>query len=180
MQLGSQKTVLGCALFSDLSMLWYSVAFNIAQASDPSRTQRQARYSPRPEPQSHDQLVAANASYGEVIAQYAEAAEQAQQPAGRGECWDLANEAIKSCSEFDVPQPVPSISRTHGHLIYEGKAWGKAASQQTGRWRGHDVMIRRGDIVEWRRVKIRESGAPAGSWSTLGDPDRTYALSQQS
>jgi len=41
-----------------------------------------------------------------------------------------------------------------------------------GRWRGGDNRIRRGDIVEWRKVRIgRQSG-----FATLGDPDHTAII----
>lgn len=45
-----------------------------------------------------------------------------------------------------------------------------------GRWRGGDDRIRRGDIAEWRRVKIGIKGAPPGSFYTLGDPDHTAVI----
>ncbi|KAI0799581.1 hypothetical protein BC629DRAFT_1591766 [Irpex lacteus] len=33
------------------------------------------------------------------------------------------NEALKQFDQYDyIPKPVPSIHRTHGHLIFEGKA----------------------------------------------------------
>jgi hypothetical protein len=41
-----------------------------------------------------------------------------------------------------------------------------------GRWRGGDNRIRRGDIVEWRKVRI---GLPGG-FATLGDPDHTAII----
>lgn len=67
-------------------------------------------------------------------------------------CWDMANEALLECAKHGLPPPVTSINRTHGHLIFEGKAWGKGPDQQTGRWRGGDNSVRRGDIVEWNTV----------------------------
>ena len=36
--------------------------------------------------------------------------------------------------------------------------------------------MRRGDIVEWRRVKINVVNALPGSWATLGDPDHTAVI----
>lgn len=64
----------------------------------------------------------------------------------------MANEALLACTQYDVPTPTRSINRTHGHLIFEGRAWGKRPEEQIGRWRGGDDRIRRGDIVEWNTV----------------------------
>jgi len=64
----------------------------------------------------------------------------------------MANEALLTCDQYDVPSPVKSINRTHGCLIYEARAWGKRPNEQIGRWRGGDTSVRRGDIVEWNSV----------------------------
>jgi len=119
--------------------------------------------------------VAAYETYGEAIASYAESFEGTGQFCARGECWDLANEGIQYVSQFEgIPKPVRSIGRTHGHLIFEGKAMGK--NKQVGRWRGGDDRVRRGDIVEWRTVRIATVGAPRGAVSILGDPDHTAVI----
>ena len=39
---------------------------------------------------------------------------------------------------------------------------------------------RRGDIVEWRTVKIGIVDAPRGSWAILGDPDHTAVITRDS
>jgi hypothetical protein len=134
---------------------------------------RDVAYLPRPKALGKETLVEANLTYGETIASFAESFLGNGEYCARGECWDLANEALKYFDEFEyVPKPVPSISRTHGHLIYEGKALGKGQGM-VGRWRGGDDRVRRGDIVEWRSVRIGIYGAPPGSYSILGDPDHT-------
>jgi hypothetical protein len=124
-------------------------------------------------------LVEAHETYGETIAAFAEGFVGTGEYCARGECWDLADQALKYFDEFDyVPKPVPSLSRTHGHLIFEGRADGKGRTR--GRWRGGDDRVRRGDIVEWRNVKINVVGARAGSWVTLGDPDHTAVVVRDS
>lgn len=61
--------------------------------------------------------------------------------APKGECWDMASEALASVT--DLPPPVPSIARTHGHLIFCGSAKSKDVKRdQRGRWRGVGAHLR--------------------------------------
>ncbi|GJE88899.1 CHAP domain-containing protein [Phanerochaete sordida] len=176
-QRGPHKTVFGGILFADLSMVWYSVQFDTtnpdADPNDPSAVQRSAKYLPRPAPKDRAALLAAHETYGETVAAFAEGYAGSGEYCARGECWDLANEALRYFDAFEyVPKPVPSISRTHGHLIFCGKA-GSGGNWQDGRWRGGDDRVRRGDIVEWRRVRV---GMPGGGYTLLGDPDHTAVV----
>lgn len=172
---GGSKTLFVCILFSDLSVCWYTVKFPTTGTSDPNdvrAVQRSARYLPRPKAMDGDALLAAHETYGETIAGFAESFLGTGQFCARGECWDLASEALKYFQQFDyIPRPISSISRTHGHLIFEGKILGDGA--QVGRWRGGDDRVRRGDIAEWRSVRITMG---RGSWATLGDPDHTAVI----
>lgn len=174
------KTIFAGFLFADLSMCWYSVSFPATSHADPNDTQavqRSARYLARPQPKDHAALVEARETYGETIAAFAESFEGTGQYCARGECWDLANEALKYFEQYDyVLKPVPSISRTHGHLIFEGKAEGNGAIQ-VGRWRGGDDRVRRGDIVEWRSVRV---GMGAHGYAMLGSPDHTAVIVSES
>ncbi|TFK92889.1 hypothetical protein K466DRAFT_643099 [Polyporus arcularius HHB13444] len=175
---GTTQTISGGVLFSDLSMCWYSVSWPQTappthDANDSRIVHRSARYLPRPSPWSREQLIDAHETYGETVAGFAESFEDGGQPCARGECWDLANEALKYFEQYDyVPKPVPSVSRTHGHLIYEGKASEKGKTQM-GRWRGGDDRVRRGDIVEWRSARV---GTGPLSWAMLGNPDHTAVI----
>lgn len=173
---GNMQTTQMVVLFSDLSVCWASVTFNKANPSD---AQRHAEYLTPPTQLSKDVLIEAHETYGETIAAFAESFLQSGQFCARGECWDLANEAIKYFEQFDyVPKPIPSLNRTHGHLIFEGRALGKG--KQVGRWRGGDDRVRRGDIVEWRSVKINFVNAVPGSWAILGDPEHTAVITKDS
>ncbi|RPD76971.1 hypothetical protein L226DRAFT_483206 [Lentinus tigrinus ALCF2SS1-7] len=175
---GRTQTVSGGVLFSDLSMCWYSVswpqhALSTHNANDTRTVQRRAQYLPCPLPWPRERLVDAHETYGETIAGFAESFEGGDQPCARGECWDLAHEALKYFEQYDyVPKPIQSISRTHGHLIYEGRASDKGRTQ-LGRWRGGDDRVRRGDIVEWRSARV---GTGPLSWSMLGNPDHTAVI----
>lgn len=175
MSRGSQKTISVAAIFSDLSIFWGTVEFTTNNPSDMSQVKRNAVYLPRPKVLGRQELVEAHETYGETIALYAESFLGTGQPCARGECWDLADQALKYFEQYDyIPKPVQSIARTHGHLIYEGKA-SNQGKEMVGRWRGGDDRIRRGDIAEWREVKIGTKGAPGG-FSLLGFPDHTSVI----
>ena len=136
-----------------------------------SRVIREAKYLDCPEPLSAEMLWDACSTYGEQVAQFAERAEAGGVPIARGECWDLASEALAGIT--GLPPPVPAIARTHGHLLYSGSASGKdLRHQQQGIWRGGDTCIRRGDIVEWRTVRLRTERG----WADLGNPDHTALI----
>jgi len=179
---GDIRTLFAGTVFADLSVCWFTVKYSMSSNADPndsSRVERSVQYLPRPRSMDKVALVDAHETYGETIAAFAESFDGTGEFCGRGECWDLASEALKYFDAYDyVPKPVPSISRTHGHLIFEGKAMGK--SKMVGRWRGGDDRVRRGDIVEWRKVKINTVGASPYSWATLGDPDHTAVIVRDS
>ena len=172
---GPNKTVLGAGLFSDLSFCWYSVKFSISSRTDPNDTRavtRSAQYLPPPKALDRDALLLAHETYGDTVAAFAESFEGTDQYCARGECWDLASEALKYFDEFDyIPKPLPSTSCTHGHLIFSGKA--SSSSQQVGFWRGGDDRIRRGDILQWKNGKI---GMGPRGHATLGNPDHTAVI----
>ncbi|KZT58073.1 hypothetical protein CALCODRAFT_259471 [Calocera cornea HHB12733] len=172
---GDEMTRIGYVLFADLSVLWYRVQWN-SQRHDPNSVQREAMYRPPPEPWSSDLLRWANELYGEELVAFAENSEAAGQPIGRGECWDLAHSGLQSIltnpATAHFPKPVQSISRTHGHLFFAGSGAANY-NAQVGRWRGGDDRVRRGDIVEWNRVKIQTTD---GGRMTLGDPEHTAII----
>ncbi|KAI0789205.1 hypothetical protein C8Q75DRAFT_718650 [Abortiporus biennis] len=174
---GSSKTLYGGMVFADLTFCWYKVIFSTTSDDDPNDSrvvQRFAWYTARPDAWGKDALVAAHETYGETVAGFAESYEGTGQYCGRGECWDLASEGLKYFDQFDyVPKPVPSLSRTHGHLIYEAKAKGLGQSNQIGRWRGGDDRIRRGDIAQWLSAKV---GSGPNGHTVLGNPDHTAII----
>lgn len=166
---GSVSTTHIGIFFSDLSIFWGTVEYPTADVL--STVRRSCCFLAPPRPLQRQPLLHAHATYGETIALFAESFLGTGQYCARGECWDLAHEALKYFASFDyVPKPIPSISRTHGHLIYEAKASGDGMAV-AGRWRGGDDTIRRGDIVEWRKVRI--GAARRGSYYILGEPDHT-------
>ena len=162
---GRSKTARGVMLFSDLSMCWYSVMYGSGGAPT-----RWARFRPRPEPMSGAALRRAAQTHGVAVAAFAKRAEASGRPVARGECWDVANEAIQHAATLCAQPrdaPILSTSRAHGHLLFCGRPG-------VGRWRGGDDCLRAGDVVEWRRVRI--GAKQFGAFAILGDPDHTAVL----
>ncbi|KAH9948519.1 hypothetical protein B0H21DRAFT_846725, partial [Amylocystis lapponica] len=167
---GPSKTLHAGVLFADLSTCWFSVSFSTTARAPPADTRavpRSASFLPRPAPLPAPALRAAHATYGDTVAGFAESFAGGGAPCARGECWDLASEALRYVAQFAyVPAPVPSVARTHGHLLFAGRPAG-------GRWRGGDDRVRRGDVVEWRTARVVRG---PGQWSTLGAPDHTAVV----
>src|SRR6266702_4131672 len=130
---------------------------------------RWARFRPRPEPMSAAALRRAAQTHGVAVAAFAARAEASGRPVARGECWDIAHEAILHAGTLCAPRdaPILSTSRAHGHLLFCGRPG-------VGRWRGGDDRLRAGDVVEWRSVRI--GAAQFGAFAVLGDPDHTAVL----
>lgn len=173
-QSGDSKTVIGCALFGDASIAWWRLGWKVSEERSGRLETREGRYRGIPAPWDGDRLYEASELYGPLLVDFALKAVQSRKPVRRGECWDVAAAGLDYIKETrpDLPSPFPSIGRTHGHLIFYGRAGG----QGLGKWRGGDAYVRPGDIVEWRTVKIREVGMGPGSYSTLGDPDVSHFL----
>lgn len=140
-----EEEQVGAILFGDLSSLWYKISYSPSNPAD--SMQCKVAYAEPPRPWLDSSLLQSSAaSYGELVARACEAWEG--QVVGDGECWTLANEAIKQCNESqgwgEDSKMLQTVERTHGHLMYYAEA-GKG-----GLWRGGDVgCVRRGDVLEW-------------------------------
>ncbi|GAA5920468.1 hypothetical protein JCM1841_003496 [Sporobolomyces salmonicolor] len=176
-QCGDTKQLLGVALSGDASIAWWRLTWTgsaEARGTAQDEVQREARYRPVPAPADGAALHAAHELYGPRLARFAREAVARGAPVGRGECWDLAHEALEAIKSEGGGRswaPFPSVGRTHGRRLFYAKA--AQGGETYGRWEGGDPYVREGDIVEWRKVRISEEGAPSGSWSLLGDPDHT-------
>ena len=174
MTTGYHKAINIGVLFSDLSVFWGTVEFVTTSPKDPKTTKRSAKYLRCPDALPREILIEAHKTYGDTIALFAESYLNTGQVCARGECWDLANEGLKYCANFDyIPKPVLSTSCTHGHLIYEARAQDHGKKME-GRWRGGDDRIRRGDIVQWKNARL---GAGNGGYFIMGNPDHTSIVS---
>ncbi|KPV74308.1 uncharacterized protein RHOBADRAFT_44795, partial [Rhodotorula graminis WP1] len=171
-QRNSLKQHVGVALFADASVAWWRISWT-AESERAGRAhldaERDARYRPRPDVASWDAhaLYAHSEALGAAVASFAEDAVERGEPVARGECWDLASEALGAAgaAASGGDKAFPSIGRTHGALLYH------AAAGQDGTWTGGDAYVRAGDVVEWRSVRICEVGARRGEYMMLGDPD---------
>ncbi|EPQ55694.1 hypothetical protein GLOTRDRAFT_128906 [Gloeophyllum trabeum ATCC 11539] len=138
---GKDETLTAGVLFSDLSICWFSLSFTRGDAdADPNRAGRAARYRPPPPPLDRDSLVRAHGVYGEAVAGFV---------ARFTGTANMAAEALRQFERFPgVEPPVPSVYRTHGHLVFAG-----SADTGVGTWCGGDTALRRGDIISWRDTR---------------------------
>lgn len=159
-QRGTTKETTGVCLFGDASIAWWRLSWTVGREGD---VRREARYRPVPASWDGDSLYAASELYGPHVAEFARTAVASGRPVARGECWDVAAEALNAVPAH-LPAPFPALGRTHGHLLYYGRAG------EGGVWHGGDAYLRAGDVVEWREVKIDNGN----SWASLGAPDVSH------
>lgn len=165
------------AFCRDLSMFWGKLKITTygSKPPDPNQIERSARFLPCPQPLDRETLIIAHNTYGELMASFAEGYIEARQYCARGECWDLAAEGLKQFDQLGyVEKPIPSLSRTHGHLIASFNA--DVDGTPIGIWRGGDDRVRRGDIVQWRSVTIEINVGWGRGVATLGAPDHTSII----
>lgn len=89
-QYGNAKTLIGTALFCDLSVAWWRVQWDVQEEqtrgfAQSGRVRREARYLDGPAPLAAEQLWDACSTYGLQVAQFAESAERGGVPIARGQ-----------------------------------------------------------------------------------------------
>ncbi|KAJ8293878.1 Altered inheritance of mitochondria protein 3 [Rhodotorula toruloides] len=180
----SRMTHLACAVFADSSVAWWKIDFDPSLAREKLargegvRVEGRYRAPTKVEEWSAEELFEASEVYGRRVADFARRAVERGQPVGRGECWDLAHDALESVGPKVWAQggepPFPSIGRSHGALLFHASS---ARLDERGRivgeWYGGDGYVRQGDVIQWRSVRIRELGGKEGSYCLLGDPEHT-------
>lgn len=127
-----------------------------------------AKYVPSPlsnNPLMKSQLVEYHNQFGEYVASWCE--HRFGQQVGRGECWDLAHDALlKGCGKHAFV----STYTHHGFPILqvEGSSVGVIPIGETA------DEIRRGDILQFYTAKFvnKETGA----YKTVGEPDHTSVV----
>ncbi|KAL7337474.1 hypothetical protein BJY59DRAFT_466202 [Rhodotorula toruloides] len=184
----SRMTHLACAVFADSSVAWWKIDFDPSLAREKLargegvRVEGRYRAPTKVEEWSAEELFEASEVYGRRVADFARRAVERGQPVGRGECWDLAHDALESVGPKVWAQggepPFPSIGRSHGALLFHASS---ARLDERGRivgeWYGGDGYVRQGDVIQWRSVRIRELGGKEGSYCLLGDPEVRTASS---
>lgn len=120
--------------------------------------------SPLTTPITNSDLVTYNHQFGEYIASWCE--HHKQQQVGRGECWDLAKEALeKGCGKHAFV----STYTVHGYPILEIQG---TESGITGKPQLDE--IRRGDILQFETCTFYNQALKRTS--TAGDPDHTSVV----
>jgi hypothetical protein len=164
---GNERSLESFFMAGDGSCVWSKLSWNLAaeKRGDASSVKREGRYRV-PTVWEGDELYAASEVYGPLLVDFAERALAGGVPIGSGECWDLASLALKEIKETrsDLPEPFPSISFCHGHLIYYAKVGGMKV------WKGGDSYVRPGDIVQWKEAQVGDLNVTGKSYS-LGAPD---------
>ncbi|KAG0146806.1 hypothetical protein CROQUDRAFT_656996 [Cronartium quercuum f. sp. fusiforme G11] len=172
-QTGNTRTQHNYVLFADLTQAWSTLTFNVSRPFPPQSAE--CRYRPTPGPANTTVLMACAEIYGPPLVRFAEQAEQSGRHVARGECWDMANEALKAVPSLaaHLPPPLTSINRTHGYLLYHGMATDRGTGE--GEWLAGDVgQVRPGDIIEWNMVACNTVNPTL--ICTLGDPDHTAII----
>jgi len=102
-----------------------------------------------------DQLISAHKAYGQRIVDWCTS--QVGRQVNRGECWDLANQALLS-----IPGVMTAHEYIFGHIIYERIYAGEVTRYE---------QVRPGDIVQYASAKFQWSGG-----SSATGPDHTAVV----
>lgn len=111
--------------------------------------------------------------YSEAIASWSEA--KIGQQVGDGECWTLANEALKAvgtqCSSRGQEPCMPSQSYTHGHIVYSFIPAKSPYPEPRGGIL--EAGVARGDIIQLLSAHFKGKD---GSQKWAGAPDHTAVI----
>lgn len=137
---------------------------------EPGLTARdEQRHYPPPKPLSEKELEKCRKLYNEKIARWCEKQKGTQ--VGNGECWTLANEALKAvaedCKKKGEEECMACIGFVHGSMLYDHKIPNppEPASIQA-------AAVARGDLMQFDEAKFE---GPHG-WKTAGSPDHTAVV----
>lgn len=128
--------------------------------------QAEQMHYPPPKSLNKQELDACQRMYNEKIAKWCEKQKGTQ--VGNGECWTLANDALKAvaedCKKHGEEECMPCIGFVHGCLLYEQKFRHQPHVGEAG--------IARGDVVQFYEAKFE---GPHG-WKSAGSPDHTSVV----
>ncbi|KAL2074335.1 hypothetical protein VTL71DRAFT_8113 [Oculimacula yallundae] len=157
--------------FADLSSTKIRVTWD---GSSPEYTVKaEQRHSPPPPALSRRELEDCRERYSEAVASWSESQMGVQ--VGNGECWTLANEALKavaaSCKSYNQEPCMSSQSLIHGHILY---TYIPLQSPQPIPAGGIlEAGVARGDIIQILKARFESRN---GAWQTAGDPDHTAVI----
>ncbi|GAO52032.1 hypothetical protein G7K_6120-t1 [Saitoella complicata NRRL Y-17804] len=154
---------------TDLSRTWIRVKW---LENDPAGTARaEQRHEGPPPLLSREYLVQSSEYYGPQVVEWCQSRIGTQ--VSRGECWDVANEALKAVAAECPEAPcMTSAGTVHGHPIYEttdrGEIWAA------------DNVIRPGDVLQFltAQFEVREGSGRVVMRSTAGAPDHTSVVTR--
>ena len=141
------------------------------QGVEPALTckDEQSHYPP-PQNLSSRELEKCRKLYNEKIAKWCE--KQLGTQVGNGECWTLANEALKEtakdCKNHGKEECMACIGFVHGSLIYENK-FGIGEHPIAG---VKEAGVSRGDILQFYDCKFEG----LHGWKFAGSPDHTAVI----
>ncbi|PBP28682.1 GMP synthase [Diplocarpon rosae] len=142
--------------------------------SNPGYTVKaEQRHFPAPRILSRGELEDYRERYSESVATWCES--KLGQQVGNGECWTLADEALKAiaqtCTSRGQEPCMPSQSLLHGHILYTYCPAKSAQPDPPGGILAAGVA--RGDIIQILKARFESAN---GSWATAGDPDHTAVV----
>ena len=121
---------------------------------------------PPPKPLNSQELEACRRIYNEKISKWCEKQKGTQ--VGNGECWTLANDALKAvaedCKKHGKEECMACIGFVHGSLLYQQKFGHEPHIGEAG--------IARGDVVQFYEAMFE---GPHG-WKSAGSPDHTAVV----
>lgn len=159
--------------------VWATVIINITFIPDLSRSEIRVtceksrpresldivqRHFARPPLLSKSELINAHERYGAAVVAFCQA--HMGQCVGRGECWDLADHALKSLP----PEAMRSRGKVHGHIVFE-----HIAGHGAPVW-GADATLRPGDVLQFDACRFEErdpSTRRVTRTISCGAPDHT-------
>lgn len=147
----NKNVVLLVARFEDLSSSYFKIEWD---SNYPSMVISEQRHVNPPKELAINELKKAHKMYGRRIVQFC--IDYWGKKVGNGECWSLANEALKSINGC-----MPSQMRTHGCLVYSTNSADKYADKP-----------RKGDIIQYKSCKFVRKSAVLH----IGLPDHTSII----
>ncbi|RDW84567.1 hypothetical protein BP6252_02157 [Coleophoma cylindrospora] len=134
----------------------------------------QQRHSPPPRKLNSDELEIERSKYSNAVADWCAA--QVGTKVGDGECWTLANEALKAvaadCASRHQEPCMTSQSLVHGYLIY---SYLPAVSPYPDPKGGVlEAGVARGDIIQFLKTHFKAKNGMREAWA--GMPDHTSVV----
>ncbi|KAN0115104.1 hypothetical protein V8E51_004648 [Hyaloscypha variabilis] len=142
-------------------------------ASNPGVTVKaQQRHDPPPRKLSQSELESCRKRYSNTVAEWSES--QMGNKVGNGECWTLANDALKAvaatCSSRGQEPCMASQGVIHGYLMYSYVP-SSANTEPQGKVR--DTGVARGDVIQLYKAHFK---FPDGGQAWAGNPDHTAVI----